>query len=125
MAYSDRYLFIKKISEHSGIRQDVVEIIINSMVDVMIDEIVNKGKFSFLGLFHIKAKEWKGYSFGDEKNENKVDNHSRLTISMSKRIRQLWKIRFDKFDGDTETITKDNWKEIYYYYIVNQKNKKV
>lgn len=113
--YSRKHKFIQKISQHSNIRQDVVEIIIDAMIDVMIEEIINEGKFSFLGLFHIKSKDWKGYSFGNNK-EQKVKDHQRLTVSLSKHLKELWKIRFDKFDGEKNVIDKTNWRRIYQEY---------
>lgn len=113
--YSRKHKFIQKISQHSNIRQDVVEMIVDAMVDVMIEEIINEGKFSFLGLFHIKSKEWKGYSFGNNK-EQRVKNHQRLTVSLSKHLKELWKIRFDSFEGEKNVIDKDNWRQIYQEY---------
>jgi len=121
MAYSKKYLFIKKISEHSNIRQDVVEMIVNSMLDVMVEEIINEGKFSFLGLIHIKSKEWKGYSFG---KGQKIDNHQRLTISLSKHLKELWKIRFNQFNGEKDVIDRNNWRDIYKEYGLKPRNRK-
>lgn len=121
MAVSRKGKFIRKVSEHSNIRQDVVEMIVEAMIDVMVDEIVNTGKFSFLGLFHVKSKSWKGYSFGEGRT---VQDHERLSISLSKHLKELWKIRFDKFDGADDVIDKNNWRDVYREYGLRPRTKK-
>lgn len=122
MAVSRKGKFIRKVSEHSNIRQDVVEMIVEAMIDVMVDEIVNTGKFSFLGLFHVKSKSWKGYSFGEGRS---VKDHERLSITLSKHLKELWKIRFDKFDGADDVIDKNNWRDVYRTYGLKPRTKKV
>lgn len=120
MAESNWQKTIRKISIHSNIRQDVVDHVMKSAVDVIIVEIVNKGKFNFLGLFNIRAKDWKGYSLGDRK----IEDHQRLSVTLSKQLKELWKIRFEKLNGDDSVIDKDNWRTIYKTYMTRSKSQK-
>lgn len=119
MAESNWQKTIRKISIHSGIRQDLVEHIMKSAVDVIMTEIVNTGKFNFLGLFNIKSKEWKGYSL----NGKRVEEHQRLQVTLSKQLKELWKIRFEKFNGEDNVITENNWRTIYKTYMTRQTKK--
>lgn len=117
MAESNWQKTIRKISIHSNIRQDLVEHIMKSAVDVILVEIVNKGKFNFLGMFNVKSKEWKGYSLGGRK----INDHQRLSVTLSKTVKELWKIRFQEFDGDDTVIDENNWRTIYKTYTKKQK----
>lgn len=121
MAESNWQKTIRKISIHSNIRQDVVDHVMKSAVDVIITEIVNKGKFNFLGLFNIKSREWKGYSLGDRK----INNHQRLSVTLSKQLKELWKIRFEKLNGEDDVINEDNWRIIYKTYMTKQSSKNI
>ena len=117
MAESNWQKTIRKISIHPNIRQDIVEHIMKSAVDVIVVEIVNSGKFNFLDLFNIKSKEWKGYSLAGKK----VEDHQRLSVTLSKTIKELWKIRFQEFNGDNTVINEDNWRTIYKTYMTKRK----
>lgn len=116
MAESNWQKTIRKISIHSGIRQDVVEHIMKSAVDVIMVEIVNKGNFNFLGLFNIRSKDWKGYSLGNKE----IKDHKRLSVTLSKQLKEMWKIRFEKFDGDDTVIDENNWRTIYKTYMTKR-----
>lgn len=100
--------FIQRIAEHTNIRTDVVEIILNGIIDVGIEEIVNTGELQIRQLFDVSSAEWGGYNIGAQK----VKSHSRLKITLSNTVRELWKTRHNTYNGDTVSITKDNWREI-------------
>lgn len=100
--------FIKRVSHHTNIRADVVEMILDGIVDVAIEDIVNTGEFGLRQLFDVSAAEWGGYNIGDQK----VNSHLRLKITLSSTVRDLWKARFSDFGGAVGRITKDNWREV-------------
>ena len=100
---------IKKISQHTDIRADVVAIILDGFIDVVIEEIVNEGDFGLRQLFEVSSAEWGSYSIN---SKHKVAKHTRLKISLSYAVRELWKARFSEFNGEKGHITKDNWRDI-------------
>ena len=100
--------FIKRVSHHTNIRADVVEIILEGIIDVAIEEIVNSGEFNLRQLLEVSSAEWGGYSIGDQE----VKSHRRLKITLSSSVRELWKARFSDFGGSIGKITKDNWRDI-------------
>lgn len=100
---------IKKISQHTDIRADVVAIILDGFIDVVIEEIVNEGEFGLRQLFEVSSAEWGSYSIN---SKHKVAKHRRLKISLSHAVRELWKARFSEFNGEKGHITKDNWQEV-------------
>lgn len=104
-----RKSLIQRVSKHTDIRTDVVEIILNGFIDIAVEDIVNEGSFGIRQLFEISSAEWNGYAINSSEI---VPKHVRLKIKLSRAVRELWKARFSDFDGAKGAITKDNWKTI-------------
>lgn len=101
---------ISKVSQHTKLNNAAVELVIEGLIDVAVEEIVNKGEFSIIELFSVTSKDWnKSYSIN---GNEKVPSRPRLIVKLSRRLRHLWKIRLDDLDGATDVITKDNWREV-------------
>lgn len=96
-----------RISIHTNVRTDIVEEILDGFIDIVVEDVVNKGEFVLTELFTITSKEWKSSTY-----EKKP--HRRLVIKISHRINELWKMRHNIFNGSTEVINRNNWKQIYY-----------
>lgn len=122
MSKLTRRELISKISQHTNIRKDAVEEVVNGLVDVAVEEIINDGEFNIIELFSITSKDWKkSYSIN---GETEVPNRPRLIIKLSRRVRDLWKMRIDVLKGEKGVITKDNWRDASKYLIENKKSLK-
>lgn len=102
--------FIEKVSIHTDFRGDIVEMILDGITDVIIEEIVNNGKFSLKQLFFVTSAEWRAYKITEGAE---IPKTVRLRVALSETIRELWKIRHSVFGGDKDKITKDNWREVF------------
>lgn len=119
MSRLTRRELISKISQHTNIRKDAVEQVIDGLIDVAVEEIVNDGEFNLIELFSVTSKEWKkSYSINNSKD---VPSRPRLIIKISRRVRDLWKLRIDMFNGEKGVITKDNWREANKHVLESKK----
>lgn len=102
---------ISEVSKHTNIRKDAVELILDGFTDIAVEEIVNKGEFRYNDLFTITSKDWnKSYTIN---GGNEVGQQSRLIIKLSAKIRELWKLRFNHFDGSSKVINRNNWRVVF------------
>lgn len=119
MSKLTRRELIAKISQHTNIRKDAVEQVVDGLIDVAVEEIVNDGEFNIIELFSITSKDWnKSYSIN---NSKEVPSRPRLIIKLSRRVRDLWKMRIDMFKGEKGVITKDNWRDANKHVIESKK----
>lgn len=122
MSRLTRRELISKVSQHTNIRNDAVEQVINGLVDVAVEEIINDGEFNIIELFSVTSKEWnKSYSIN---NAEEVPSRPRLIIKISKRLRELWKFRIDILKGEKGVITKDNWRDAHKHLLKQEKSLK-
>lgn len=101
--------YVKDVSLHTRIKEEIVREVMDGLVDVGVEYIVNTGEFRIPEFFMVKAFKHSGGTYDKT-------GRPRLTSKISHKVRSLWKIRFDKFNGDKEIITASNWKKVYDYY---------
>lgn len=122
---------VTDVSKRSNAKRDIVELILNSYKDVLVDHIVNRGRVNILGIINIKVfgkKINQGNnvaSKGNNQNKRVVNINYGLRIpvlkpTINKKILDLWKTRRDVFKGDRNIITKNNWKDIPEYFTVKK-----
>lgn len=102
---------VQRVARHVNIRVDVVEDVLNGLIDVSMEEVVNKGEFGISDLFMVEARDWAGYKVGD----SVVPSRPRLVVTLAKKVKALWKFRWDVLDGETGIINKDNWRDVPIY----------
>lgn len=100
-------IIVRQIAKDLYLREDVVEEVLDRFVDIAIEEIVNKGEFRVHRLLSVSVSDYKAYRAG----KGDVPAHQRLRVRLSDGIHSLFKLRMGKFNGDTSTITRDNWRD--------------
>lgn len=101
---------INRISKETFLSKKVVEEVLESLMGVLIEELVRTGKASFYGLFSMKTKfrkEYKGYT-------GIVPASDVIYIRFSKGIRDLVK-DYGISTGRSEFINSKNWREFLKY----------
>jgi hypothetical protein len=114
----------REVSQHVGIRQDVVDLVLRGFFDIMIERIIRDGKFKVYGLFSIKNHEWKGYTAGDGESAAEVKGRRRLKVSLGYPLLELWKVREDKGEEFAQAITRDNWRQVLDRFVTAPKKRK-
>lgn len=111
---------VKAVSEHTNIRADIVEIILDGFVDVAVEDLMNKGEFSLQSLFNVKSHDWGEYTFGDGQVS---PPKKRLKIRLAHKLHELWKIKEKFFKDSPYAINRHNWKDIYRDYSTKRAKK--
>lgn len=78
-----------EIAARTHIDAGVVELVFDTMREVVTEEIVNKGAFNFTGLFRVKNFQTKPR----DTPLGHVPGHPRLSIVLSDRVKKLWNSR--------------------------------
>lgn len=114
----------RDVSQHVGIRKDVVDLVLRGFFDIMIERLMHEGKFKVYGLFSIKNHEWSGYTAGHGDSTAEVKSRRRLKVRLGAPLLDLWKIREDKGDEFARAINRDNWREVLERFSLGRKNSK-
>lgn len=114
--------FVKKVAQHTQIKVDIVELILDGMVDVIIDEVIHKGKFRFDKIFEIRSKKFKGYMIrGSFSGDNYVPSTLRLTSKVLPTLKDLFRDREEIMSDSGMDITKESWRYLYKKYYTDPK----
>lgn len=101
-------LIVRKVSKASGIRKDVVDHVYDSMIDVFIEEIINEGRLVIPNVATFKTTVGhKVVLNGETFPERKI-----LRVSLSRTIKELWRVRMGPLSGGKGLIRFDNWREV-------------
>ena len=96
-----------EISKRTLIKQSVVSQVLDSLADLMMEELVNTGRFSIPNIFTAEPKPWKGYISGAG---TYIPDHERIRIHLSNKVRKLYRLKRDYPDVE---ITADTWRHVY------------
>lgn len=97
---------VSAISKDADVRADVVKDVIDSFINVAIEEIANKGTFNINNFVKISSYKWAGYTAG---RGYEVPEHRRLSVKLAASVRNLFKLKND--DPELE-ITRSNWRDV-------------
>ncbi len=106
---------IRRISDETELRTDVVTSVIDCFTDVMIKEIVENESFHLANCFSVSAKERKARKTKDLKTGAIVEYPPTrvLRVSLSQKILYWfrWKVRNER--NEQMGATPETWKEAY------------
>lgn len=103
---------VNEISKDTLIKPDVVLDVINSLIDIAIEEIVNYGEFQLRNLFTITSYKRSAY----DTQIGHVPAGETLSLKVSKKVRFLRKIKLTLLNNESGIIGRDNWKRAVDYY---------
>ena len=98
---------LREITSRTSVREDIVELILETFKEVATEEIVNKGEFTFSGLFSVRNHPVKAIRTGI----GFVAAQSRLSIGLGDRVKRIWKRRRES--GQTEPESFEEMREKY------------
>lgn len=107
MAKIYRDELIKQIAKDLYLRRDVVEDVLESFTNLMVEEIVNQGEFRIKNILTVDSAEWGSYSL-DGKT---IPAHSRLKVRLSSKLKKLFK-KYGPGSVEHGTLTRNNWTEL-------------
>lgn len=97
---------VSAISKDADVRVDVVKDVLDSFINVAIEEIANKGTFNIKNFVKISSYPWAGYTAG---RGYEVPKHYRLSVKLAASVRNLFKLKNE--DPELE-ITRSNWRDV-------------
>lgn len=80
----------QEIAARTLVKESVVDLILDTFKEVATEEIVNKGSFSFSGLFSVKNFDTKE----TVTPKGVIPARKRLSIRLNDRVKKLWNFRF-------------------------------
>lgn len=92
--------FIKEVSKHTGIRPGIVKIVFSGIVDVMVEQLVNNGRFRIVSVIDIRPRDMRT-AIGA--------NYTKISPKMSQTVKKLFK---RKTLFPSAIIDRNNWREI-------------
>lgn len=98
---------LREIAARTYIKESVVEEVLESFKEVATEEIINKGSFTFSGLFSVRGYEAKATKAGF----GYVPARTRLRVRLGDRVKKLWNGRQKAAPGAYETFkeAKENY----------------
>lgn len=98
---------LREIAARTYIKESVVEEVLETFKEVAAEEIANKGKFNFSGLFSVSSYHTKEVNTG----KGIVPARMRLRTKLSERVKKIWNGRVRA--GVTDFETFEDFKENY------------
>lgn len=114
-----RRALVREISKGTLVKPDAVEDVLDRFIDIAIEEIANKGVFSMENFFSIYPVQFKGYKLAGKE----IPDHERLRVKLSKKIRDLRKLKLGELEDEDGIIGRDNWRKAFQYFQDNKSKK--
>lgn len=104
---------LREIAARTTIRENVVELVLETFKEVATEEMVNKGEFNFAGLFRVRSYKTKQADTGLAV----IPAGRRLSIRLGERVKLLWKAKIKAGVEEPETF-----EEMRENYLTNNGN---
>lgn len=106
---------VREISDETQLKPDIVEAILRCYSDLFTRNVLLYGKFYWPNCFNVHTKtkkEYKAYNVHTGKYEIQPEMEI-LQMSISKKIRNLWKWKQTNERNARRGVTRDNWRSYY------------
>jgi len=91
---------LREIAARTYIRENVVELVLETFKEVATEEMVNKGEFNFAGLFRVRSYRTKQANTGIAV----IPPQRRLSIRLGERVKNIWKAKIKAGIEEPETF---------------------
>lgn len=100
-----RQRLVSEVSKDADVMVEVVDDVLESLVNVIVEEIVNNGTFRLGNVFTIDSSSWKAYKGGLDD----VPDMRRLKVRISSDLRKLYRL---KQADESVVIDRTNWRQM-------------
>lgn len=115
--HKSKHDLVKRITEVTDIRSDVVYDVLEGLVSVAIEDVCsNDGHFRIADLLTVSPEKVRGY----ETKLSTIPPHKRLRPRLSTLPKIMYKIQQDHFADEPGIITAENWRDVFNHYTDDQ-----
>lgn len=98
----------RDIAADLGVHPATVDRVVHRFLDIAVESMVNEGEFPLQGIVLVKESD---YSPSPGPNGETLPPQKRISVRLSRNIRNLYRLQHDSFSNKPYIINRDTWRD--------------